>query len=137
MEYHQISCLPKGETARSPESKEPTYEPIRKKLWSGGSTRSIHGFVLDHAPLCHGSPGAGTVPADESCASRSHKRGGEVREPAARNSDLAPRYCPAAARSGRVGKILARRLRPFQPLLPALPYGAGFYRKVWSQPGRL
>ena len=45
--------------------------------------------MFGHAPLRHGNPGAGTVRADASYASRSNKRGGEVLEPAARYSGLA------------------------------------------------
>lgn len=30
-----------------------------------------------------------------------------------------------------------QRLRSFQSLLPALPHGAGIYRAVWAQPGRI
>src|ERR1022692_1513650 len=77
----------------------PAVSPL---IWTAvtGNTSSP---VFGRATLRHGSAGADAVCADASRAPGSHQRSGAVPGPAARYAALAPRYCSAAARSGRAG----------------------------------
>ena len=82
-------------------------------------------------------PGAIPDPLDPSCARSGSQWRGAICRTAPRNPVPALRHRPGSPPPARVGRFSAGTLRSFQSNLPAVSYGAGIYREVWPQPGRL